>query len=136
MRLHAIQCLREIGPVDVFGSVVGRPVEDKAVVAGDYRFVLCFENDVYPGYVTEKPFEAWATGAVPLWRGSDAAGYLNRSALINASEFPDLQSFAEVVAAVDGDEQRWVAMAAEPILRRQPDLNAPLHLLRRTLAVE
>ena len=40
-------------------------------VARNYRYFLCFENDLYPGYVTEKPIEAWASGSVPLWRGID-----------------------------------------------------------------
>ena len=136
MRFHAVRALSEVGQVDVFGSAVGRPVPDKGATARDYRFVLCFENDVYPGYVTEKPFEAWATGAVPLWRGSDPADYLNPSAVLNAVNHPDLAAFADAVASIDADPAAWAAMASEPILTREPDLKPAKALIRRVLEAE
>ena len=133
MRFHAIRALSEVGQVDIFGSAVGRPVPDKGATARDYRFVLCFENDVYPGYVTEKPFEAWAAGAVPLWRGSDPAGYLNPSAILNAVNHPDLAALTDAVASIDADPAAWAAMASEPILTREPDLEPARALICRVL---
>lgn len=133
MRLHAVQALKSIGDVDVYGSAWGRSVPDKAAVAKDYRFVLCFENDVYPGYVTEKPFDAWATGAVPLWRGLDPAGYLNSAAMINASAFVDLAAFVEGVRRVEDKPGLWAEMASQPILTREPDLGPAVQLVRRIL---
>ena len=133
MRLHAVKALQEVGQVDVYGGAVGRPVPDKAAVAHDYRFVLCFENDIYPGYVTEKPLEAWSTGAIPLWRGLDPAGYLNPSALINAADCDSLQGLAAAVAAVDTDADEWEARASQPILIRKPDLEPSMGLIRRIL---
>lgn len=135
MRLHAIRALGQVGQVDVFGSAVGRPVPDKAEVAKDYRFVLCFENDVYPGYVTEKPFEAWATGAIPLWRGLDPAGYVNEGAVINAVNFPDLAAFADAVSAVERDPHAWSHMASQPILAKDPDLEPARALIRQILDI-
>lgn len=136
MRLHAIRALRQVGQVDAFGSAVGRPVPDKAEVAKDYRFVLCFENDVYPGYVTEKPFEAWATGAIPLWRGSDPAGYINQGAIFNAVDFPDLAAFVEAVSAVNKDPYAWSHVASQPILAKQPDLEPAKMLVRNVLETQ
>ena len=133
MRFHAIRALSEVGPIDVFGAALGRPVPDKSATACDYRFVLCFENDVYPGYVTEKPFEAWATGAVPLWRGCDPANYLNPSAILNAVNHSDLAAFAEAVSRIDADPAAWLTMASEPILTREPDLEPAKALIRRAL---
>jgi hypothetical protein len=136
MRLHAVKALEEIGQVDVYGGAVGRPVPDKAAVAGDYRFVLCFENDIYPGYVTEKPFEAWATGAVPLWRGMDPAGYINPAAMINAAESESLQDFAEAVAVVEAQYDHWCSIASQPILTRKPDLEPAVTLIRGLLGTK
>lgn len=133
MRMHAITALRNVGQVDVFGSAVGRPVSDKAVVASEYRYVLCFENDIYPGYVTEKPIEAWATGAVPLWRGSDPAGYLNPEAMVNAADYSDLQGFADAVAHIDDEDGLWPSMASHPLLAKPPDLDPARELIRRVV---
>lgn len=131
VRLHAVQALSSVGKVDIYGAAVGRHVVDKAEVAGQYRFVLCFENDIYPGYVTEKAIEAWGTGAVPLWSGSDPAGYLNPSAMINAAALPSLDAFAEAVAAMDSDSSAWEAAAGSPLVTREPDLTPAVELLRR-----
>ena len=133
MRLHAIEALSRVGQVDVYGNSAGRPVASKVDVATDYRFVLCFENDLYPGYVTEKVFEAWATGAVPLWWGSDPAGYVNGNAVMNAADFPSLADFAEAVAIVNSDSLLWSELAGMPILTREPDLKPSLRLMSRVL---
>ena len=132
-RMRAIQYLNEVSQVDVFGSWNGRQVPDKAVVARNYRFVLSFENDLFPGYVTEKPFEAWASGSVPLWWGLDPLGYLNSSAMVTANSFASLAEFAEAVRELDRDRQRWQELASSPILAREPDIRSAVDLVRRQI---
>lgn len=48
------------------------PVVRKRDVMGGYRFALCYENirDI-PGYITEKIFDAFFAGTVPIYRGAD-----------------------------------------------------------------
>ncbi|MDX2171359.1 MAG: glycosyltransferase family 10 [Deltaproteobacteria bacterium] len=125
LRMRAVRALSSIGPVDVFGSVSGRWVEAKQDVARHYRFVLCFENSVAPGYVTEKAFDAWGTGAVPLWNGLDPHGFLNPAALINYASCAGMDEFCARVARIDRDAAAWSALASQPLLLRRPSL-API----------
>lgn len=122
IRMHAIEALREVGEVDVYGRASGRPVPDKASIASDYQFMLCFENDLYPGYVTEKPFEAWGAGTIPIWRGLDPAGYMNREAVIDQLQFRDLSRLAHFVEEVRHDVGWLNEVSSRPILTRAPDL--------------
>jgi hypothetical protein len=124
MRMHAIRALKELGEVSVFGPAVGRPVRNKANIARQFRFVVCFENDLYPGYVTEKPFDAWAVGAIPLWWGSDPAGYLNPEALLNYADDGSLADFTERVAALMDDRVRGQWVSEQPLLVRVPDFES------------
>jgi hypothetical protein len=64
-------------------------VERKRDVMGRYRFALCYENigDV-PGYITEKIFDAFFAGTVPVYRGAD-----NVTDHIPADCFVDLRKF-------------------------------------------
>ena len=117
-RLRSISMLQEVGEVDVFGPLTGRPVGSKFAVASQYRYMLCFENSPRPGYVTEKPLDAWAAGCVPLWRGIDSACVLNPKALINALDFDDLRAFVEFVARTDQSPAQVRLMASEPLLTR------------------
>lgn len=130
-RERLIRALGEIGPVDVYGSAVGRPVHAKQSVAKDYAFVLCPENDFYPGYVTEKPFEAWQSHSVPLWWGYDSAGYLNRNALINLADHESLSHFLERVRLTWSRPNLWFDVANAPILSRSPDRQSVVAGIRR-----
>jgi hypothetical protein len=55
-RMRMIQELKSIGEVSLFGSVFDKPVDNKKEVLQRYTYNVCFENDLYPGYVTEKAF--------------------------------------------------------------------------------
>lgn len=68
-RLRAVQALSTIGQVDVFGKVANRALPDKYQTAKNYKFMICFENGIYPGYVTEKLLDAYVCGAIPIYWG-------------------------------------------------------------------
>jgi hypothetical protein len=133
-RMHAITALSQIGEVDVYGPVARRSVESKFEIAQQYRFVFAFENDLYPGYVTEKAPEAWGTGAVPLYWGADPEGYLNPGAMINLAEFRSLEAYVDRVAEVDESKELWESFASQPFLLRRPSADHLISLLRRALS--
>lgn len=137
-RMQAIAALSEIGKVDVYGGIARNSNRKAALAkfqtAQKYKFVFAFENDLFPGYVTEKAPEAWATGAIPLYWGSDPAGYLNQDAMINLANFQNLDSFTEQVHEVAENPQLWSTIASQPILKRKPDLEEVLSVLRKALA--
>ena len=83
-RMNFVEKLSKYVAVDVFGKT-GLPLHNKYETLQQYQFNICFENDLYPGYVTEKPFEAYISGCIPIWRGLDDGGHLNQDALINVS---------------------------------------------------
>jgi hypothetical protein len=130
-RLRAIQELSKIGQVDVYGSAVNRPVLEKFSVAKRYRYMLCFENDLYPGYITEKPLDAWIGGCIPLWRGIDSAGLLNTKSHFNEFKHDSLNSFIEEIYELDKDPARVSKMGAEPLLAEEPSLEAASEALRK-----
>jgi len=35
-----------------------------------YKYMICLENSHEPGYITEKPFQAWFAGTVPIYHGA------------------------------------------------------------------
>jgi len=121
MRIRAIRALSEVGKVDVYGLAGGVEVASKIQVARQYRFVLCFENDLYPGYVTEKISDAWLTGAIPLWWGSDPYVYFNERSMVNLANFPSLCEFVTAVRDLNADPSRMRATGSAPLLLRLPN---------------
>jgi len=63
--------------IDVFGHGY-KPVLNKYDVMKDYKFAICFENarDI-DGYVTEKIFDAYKAGCVPIYWGNDTDNKIN-----------------------------------------------------------
>lgn len=136
-RMQAIAALSKIGKVDVFGGISRNENSSKALekyrTAQDYKFVFAFENDLYPGYVTEKAPEAWATGAIPLYWGLDSAGSLNPDALLNLINFRSLEEYAREVADVANSAERWTAIASQPLISTRPSLEKVIGVLQTAL---
>lgn len=126
-RMHALTALSKIGKVDVYGGLARNSKKSKNVskfeVAKEYKFFFAFENDLYPGYVTEKAPEAWATGAVPLYWGLDPNKTLNPDALINLADYATLDEYVEKVREVEGSREKWEAIASQPLLLNKPNLD-------------
>ena len=81
-REEMVKALSKIVPVHAFGKCTGKGsaigikktahwISNKKIFEG-YAFVFAAEHGVTDGYVTEKPFVAAASGAVPVYWGDDA----------------------------------------------------------------
>lgn len=136
-RMQAIAALSKIGKVDVFGGISRNQnrstAKKKYDTAQNYKFVFAFENDLFPGYVTEKAPEAWATGAVPLYWGLDTCGYINQKSLLNLVNYNNLEEYVERVGEVSESAKLWSEIAEQPFLVKKPNLEEVLNVLRRAL---
>ena len=121
IRMHAIKRLNEIGKVKLFGRSVNNYVNDKIEEASKFWFNLCFENDLYPGYVTEKALEAYLAKTVPLYWGQDTLGIINPRAVVNLNDFKNINEFADYVKVLYSDEKRMVAILEEPLFLKEFD---------------
>ena len=83
---------------------------------------MAFENDLYPGYVTEKIFDAWLNKTIPIWRGLDSEEYLNREAFVDVTSlsFPSIFSIMQEIASSSDIYDSYVS---SPILKRRFDFN-------------
>lgn len=63
-------------------------VVSKRETIRNYKFAICFENSVFPGYVTEKIFDAMMAGVVPVYLGApDINDYVASNAFINLKDY-------------------------------------------------
>lgn len=68
---------------------------DKFKVLKNYKFTLCFENAVFPGYITEKIFDAIFAGSVPIYYGApDITDYIPREAFIDFRDFKNYEDLS------------------------------------------
>jgi len=133
VRMRAMEALAQVGKVDIFGPHSGRKLTSKTELEGQYRFIMAFENDLFPGYVTEKPIEAWAMGSIPLWYGLDKAKSLNPEALINAADHPTLIDFARAVSELEENPESWKQIYERPLLSSEPNIEKLIDAIQHLL---
>lgn len=66
------------------------------------KFSLCFENGQHPGYATEKLYEGWLGGTIPIyWGSSTVALDFNKDAFINWHDFKNDEECIQYIKHVD-----------------------------------
>lgn len=126
VRMRAMEALSTLGSIDQFGSLNSNFVENAEEVLRQYRFVICFENDVYPGYVTEKLFNAWYCETIPIWNGILSGNYVNEEAIINLQKFENLDYLVRHVSHLESHPGLIDEMVSKPLLLKKPSFSLNL----------
>ncbi|MDJ0651963.1 MAG: glycosyltransferase family 10 [Simkaniaceae bacterium] len=100
MRRDAVKFFEDkpIGTFDLYGkgwegckNAKGR-VPDKQETLKKYKFNFCFENAAVPGYITEKIFDSFATGTIPIYLGApNIEDYIPKECFIDYRQFNDFE---------------------------------------------
>lgn len=107
--------------VDAYGKNFGRSLKSKSELKDLYKFTIAFENDFFPGYVTEKLPEAYALGSIPIyWGGLSEDKSINLEAIIDYSRFNSHFEFIEFMRSLSQNDIR--------VLYEQPLLLEPISL--------
>ena len=114
IRTYFISRLSQIEDVAIFGKL-GVEIQNKDVTLRDFNFNICFENDLYPGYVTEKAVESYLSGCIPIWRGLDDGEFFNKKAMIDVTNL-DIESAINKVIEISRDKKSMQEMRPEPLL--------------------
>lgn len=95
-------------------------VADKVKFMGDYKFNLCFENSSYPGYCTEKLFEALCAKTIPIyWGSSTAALDFNPKAFLNRHDYANDQEFFNQIVRLSQSKNAYNDMYMESMFRME-----------------
>jgi hypothetical protein len=90
---------------------IGRviPKEDTIEFLSQCKFIIAYENNSqYPGYMTEKLFQAYYAGAIPLYYSHQSViNDVNKKAFIYAADFDSEQSILEYVKLLDQDNSHY-----------------------------
>ncbi|MGA2541732.1 MAG: glycosyltransferase family 10 [Verrucomicrobiota bacterium] len=90
----------------------------KNAVMRQYRFALCYENAVFPGYVTEKIFDGFFAGCVPIYRGApDVADFIPARAFIDMRNFKNYDELYRYLKAMPEQEYEACLAAIEDFVR-------------------
>jgi hypothetical protein len=136
LRVNLFLALQTMSPVMGYGNLFNNPLaQSKFNVLPQFRYCLCPENGIYPGYHTEKPVDAWFGGCVPLYSGDRLlVRDFNPRALVNYQDHLSSAEFIDSVRRLEADSNAFNAVYTEPLLLQRPSLFASIQFLREAVA--
>lgn len=83
-------------------------VGSKKAIMKNYKFAICFENTRdYPGYITEKIFDCFAAGVVPIYFGApNIEEYIPKECYIDFRDFRDYEHLYNFMLSIDEGSHR------------------------------
>lgn len=81
------------------------------------KFIIAFENQTFPGYITEKPFQAYMAGSVPIYYADkQAVQDINKNSIIFAPDFDSQEALVEYIIKVDNDDALYCKIWNEKLI--------------------
>lgn len=142
VRNEFFRLLSAYKPVDSGGrylNTIGGPVSDKIEFMKPYKFVISFENESFPGYVTEKVYEPKLVDALPIYWGDPSISHdFNTASFINCHDYSNLQEVVERVKELDQNDALYLDTLRTPFFTNdQPnefvDKERLLHFLSKII---
>lgn len=101
-----------------FMNNIGHCVKDKVAFQQDYLFSVAYENEVAPGYITEKIVDAFLSRSIPIYRGDpQVVQHFNPEAFILASDFRNDEEMIDYILKLADDPERMLRMLNAPVFR-------------------
>lgn len=81
------------------------PCQSKTETMSQYIFALCFENLKMDGYITEKIFDCFYAGTIPIyWGGADIEKWIPAGCYIDVRKFKNPENLALYLKKISSDE--------------------------------
>lgn len=92
--------------------------ESKSETLGQYTFALCFENMVLKGWITEKIFDCFYAGTVPIyWGAPDIQEHIPENCFIDMRAFPNYSELRHYLRSLSEREIQAYRENARAFLR-------------------
>lgn len=83
------------------------PTMSKAETLGKYTFALCFENMILKGWITEKIFDCFFAGTIPIyWGAPDIEDHVPSECFVDMRRFPSYQDLRSYLKSLTEAEIR------------------------------
>lgn len=81
-----------------------------------YRFMICFENKKQDWYLTEKIYNAYAAGCIPIyWGCPQIKEILNEKAFLLLEDIHGIDALVDRIIEIDEDEEKYLEIFNQPL---------------------
>jgi hypothetical protein len=127
-RINAIQKISEYKKVSIFGKAnpehyLPDGEKHKLDLISNYKFSLCYENSITPGYHTEKLLHSKIAGNIPIYYGDKTVDTdFNSKSFINTVDMTG-EEVIEIIEKIDTDDELYDKMRSEPLFENKVTLD-------------
>jgi hypothetical protein len=120
-RLEFFHKLSEFKNVDSGGltlnNVNGR-VKNKNEFSEKYKFILAFENESFPGYLTEKIVDAFLVNAIPIYWGDPfVSNEFNKERFLNYEDYNSEEELINRILQIERNEDMFIKKLSSPLFK-------------------
>lgn len=91
--------------------------EKKHTTLNQFKFNICFENCAFPGYITEKIFDSFLAGSIPVYFGApDITDFVPENTFVDYSKFNSPEALDQNLKAMTEEEANEKLNAAKEFL--------------------
>ncbi|MDD3413825.1 MAG: glycosyltransferase family 10 [Lachnospiraceae bacterium] len=118
MEYQKIDCpgkvLHNIDTKELSAHVSNDSANSKEKFISNYKFNIAMENTVCSGYTTEKLFQAFFSGTIPIYHGNPNIEVdFNSKAFINCHNYKSKQDIIDKIIEIDNNEEIYKQMLME-----------------------
>ncbi|NDB82569.1 MAG: alpha-1,3-fucosyltransferase [Alphaproteobacteria bacterium] len=97
------------------------PIKETKEFLSQCKFVIAYENtSLVEGYITEKPFQAYFSGAIPIYNGHKSViEDLNKNAIIYSEDFDSKDDLIEYIKTIDSDDELYCKIWNQNIINKK-----------------
>ncbi len=94
--------------------------DSKAKTLGQYTFALCFENSILKGWITEKIFDCFFAGTIPVyWGAPDIETYVPPDCFIDMQRFANYAELRSYLKSLNSSDIQQYKQNARDYLQSQ-----------------
>ena len=120
MRNAFYKRLSEYKIIDSGGSLmnnIGGRVKNKIKFLSNYKFSICFENSKSQGYITEKLYDAFEAGTIPIYYGDDTIlDIINNKSYIHIRDKSEFDEKIELIKKIEQNDTLYEEIIKEKIV--------------------
>lgn len=144
-RLKMLGVINEYKNVDCFGHYFNNPIPqsggigeiEKMHVISDYKFSMCFENNLHidGGWYTEKLLHAKVAGNIPIfYTDKKMSQDFNKKCCLNLVDYDmNMNLMLEDIIKIDVDDSLYKKILSEPLFTSPPNLDSVKENLSKTI---
>ncbi|RIZ68639.1 MAG: hypothetical protein D0530_11750, partial [Methylococcales bacterium] len=94
--------------------------QNKLETISDYQFSICFENMMWPSYMTEKIIDCFVAGTIPLYLGApDIEAMIPKETFIDMRNFSSFEQVEDYMNSMTRDEALAMINAGREYLQTE-----------------